>query len=220
MIVNTPRMITDLLLLLALILLVVYLSNSISGDFFGPSVGVMAVIALAAFDFLNQSDHSSINIKTLENLANNTATFVGLLVWSNRVLLNNVLFPKKLSKSKVLPKHIHKAIDTHGKSLSRTNLSERDIKDLWAGKAAAVTISTLFTPIGYFALSHLYGVNGFIIHAAMVYASAIALYNRTDKLQKGHTGQENGYVFCDEPPAKAEKAKVNLSVFGGVKSPS
>jgi hypothetical protein len=183
------------------------------------NAGAMAVIALSAVDYFSQTDLTTITPQTYNNLIQNGGIFAGLVVFAQRGELFDAIWPER-RKRRLAHKFFTKAIDTTGRSLSRAELSIKDIAILNGGRSAGTLGPMLFLPFAHLVLSNIYGLEGAVIHTTMVSAAGIAMSNRFNKLIRGHLGIDDGYVFMDEPPAKEVKAKTPQLSFGGLTNPT
>jgi len=179
------------------------------------NTGALCVLAMFGFDYLNQINLNSLDSSTLYNLGKNTLTFLGIAGSHN--ILDTLLRDKKPNPLR------NKPIDTEGRDLSRSDMTLDELNGLKESKNKILNDLPIEFAFNYFALSYIYGMNGFLMHSAMYTAARLSGQYRLNKIIIGHDpdieDQGNGYVFCDEPPAKTVKAKSKSLSFGGLRSP-
>jgi hypothetical protein len=119
--------------------------------------------------------------------------------------------------SKILEKN--KAIDTLGKDLSRSQLSNGDVKELKVLALASVFWGGVLSVLAFGAgtsgteenVSHTMPSMGIFLPSMVTYISGtMALLNRSQKLLN------NDYCFCDKPPAERKKQARETWAMGGM----
>lgn len=129
-----------------------------------------------------------------------------------------------------------KAIDTEGRELKRKALSLFDIDYLESRKNSRINLTLAHSAIAILGVP-LLGDASLLIMTSPYIAAALNDGYIAHMLLKGHASdlefeddvdtqniktrkKDNGYVICDEPPAKTAKAKKSLLSFGGLTTPA
>jgi len=186
------------------------------------NVSLTAVFIILGIDYLTQTSLNTLETKTLMEFGKNIAiasTLTGLR-FSLEKLDNKLREEDEIDERSFFQRLRNKAIDTEGRDLSAINLSLDEIERLKLARKIGLGLPPVASSLCYALLTPLYGIDGLIIHSSAIFGNGLSYAHRFNKLIKGHTGQENGYVFCDEPPAKTEKSKSKSLLLGGVLSPS
>lgn len=147
------------------------------------------------FDYISQ-----LTKQTLEWNVKDFITGITLCPLLSQAVLYNI-FPKKGF-----------AIDTHGRDLSRAQLSLRDLNNLEnvrynGGIFAALGLNSIV-------LDLLGNTPKIASSNAILFTMGLIAFERSHKIIKGD------YVICGTPPKKRQTAKSKSSIFGGVTNPS
>jgi hypothetical protein len=181
---------------------------------------VLMAVCLAGFEALSSGDLSNWAHPFTSSLMGSTFSIAILTILDNTI-------SDKINKRSILRSKQNNAIDTQGNSLKPAQLSLLEIRTLKFNRVGK--ISSTFAVAGILESSvRISTGDSFLISnpGAIIVAfwtgEALSETYRSHKLYKGHTGQKNGYVFCEEPPKEIETSKASIfsNILGGVRSPS